>query len=207
MSTTTLRRSLIALALLALIYVVMVRIPQPAELTHIKDEPKKQEHPRKTTPRKPASARVATPGRRALIETTKGNITIVLYEKDARVTTRNFISLVNRKFYDGLVFHRVVPGFVVQTGDPQGTGYGGSGKTIPLEASPILKHDTTGTLGMARNPDDPNSASSQFYITLAPTPHLDGRHAVFGRVLKGMDIVKKIKVGDKMKKVYLLSTQ
>ena len=206
MSAVTLKRGLIALALLAVISVVMVNIPQPADLVHVKDAPKTRAQSPKTPTRRPAVAQTPTPGRQAVIETTRGNITVVLYEKDARITAANFVSLVNRKFYNGLVFHRVEPGFVVQTGDPQGTGYGGSGKTIPLETSPVLRHNTEGTLGMAHNPDDPNSASSQFYITLAPTPGLDGKHAVFGRVVKGMDVVKRVQVGDKMKKVYLLPT-
>jgi peptidyl-prolyl cis-trans isomerase B (cyclophilin B) len=143
-------------------------------------------------------------GRRVVIETGKGNIIAVLYEKDAPITTKNFIDLVQSKFYNGLVFHRVEPGFVIQTGDPLGTGMGGSKKTIPLEVTPSLRHDGPGVLGMARKGNDTHSASSQFYITMAATPSLDDQYAVFGRVLEGMDVVAKITVGDKVKRIELL---
>lgn len=142
-------------------------------------------------------------GRWAVIETNRGTAKIALYEKDAPVTTKNFIQLAERKFYDGLKFHRVVPDFVVQGGCPKGDGTGGSGRTIKLETSPKLKHDSAGVVAMARS-RDPNSASSQFYITLAPTPHLDGGYAVFGRVVEGMDVVRKIRVGDVMKTVRIV---
>ena len=143
-------------------------------------------------------------GRWAVIETNKGTIKIALYEKDAPITTKNFIDLANRKFYDGLKFHRVVPGFVIQGGDPQGNGTGGSDKTIKLEVSPKLKHDAAGVVAMARS-NDPDSASSQFYITLDPAPFLDMKYAVFGRVMSGLDVVKKIEVGDVMKTVRIIA--
>lgn len=141
-------------------------------------------------------------GRTVVIETNKGTIEIGLYEKDAPITTKNFASLVSKKFYDGLTFHRVVEGFVIQGGDPNGDGTGGSGKTIPLEVSPKLKHDSAGVVAMARKSLPTDSASSQFYITLDAKPFLDMQYAVFGKVTKGLDVVKKIKVGDVMKKVY-----
>jgi peptidyl-prolyl cis-trans isomerase B (cyclophilin B) len=140
-------------------------------------------------------------GRTVVIETNKGTIEFGLYEKDAPITSKNFAELVQKKFYDGLTFHRVVPDFVIQGGDPNGDGSGGSSKTIPLEVSPKLKHDAAGVVAMART-SDPNSASSQFYITLSAKPHLDMQYAVFGRVTKGLDVVNKIEVGDVMKKVY-----
>ncbi len=133
------------------------------------------------------------------IETDKGTIKAELYVKQAPITTKNFIDLANSGFYNGLVFHRVEPGFVVQGGDPNGDGTGGSGKIIPLEINPELKH-VKGALAMART-QDPNSATSQFYITLAETPFLDGQYAVFGKVIQGIDVVGKIKVGDRMNKV------
>ena len=142
--------------------------------------------------------------RTVVIETNKGTIKFALYEKDAPITTKNFVSLVERKFYDGLKFHRVVPGFVIQGGDPNGDGNGGSDKTIKLEVSPKLKHDAAGVVAMARRPE-PDSASCQFYITLGPTPNLDMGYAVFGRVTKGLDVVQKIKVGDVMKTVRIES--
>ncbi len=135
----------------------------------------------------------------ATIETNKGIIKFELFEDKAPITTKNFIELAESGFYNGLTFHRVEPGFVIQGGDPNGDGTGGSGKTIPLEISPDLKH-AKGVVAMARS-QDPNSASSQFYITLANTPLLDGNYAVFGNVIEGMDVVESIQVGDEMNKV------
>ncbi len=135
----------------------------------------------------------------AIIETDKGTIKAELYTDKAPITTKNFIDLANSGFYNGLMFHRVEPGFVVQGGDPKGDGTGGSGKNIPLEINPNLKH-VKGALSMARS-QNPDSASSQFYITLADTPFLDGSYAVFGKVVQGFDVVGKIKVGDKMNRV------
>ena len=143
--------------------------------------------------------------RYATIETDKGTIKAELYVKQAPITTKNFIDLANSGFYNGLAFHRVEPGFVVQGGDPNGDGTGGSGKTIPLEINPELKH-VKGALAMART-QDPNSATSQFYITLAETPFLDGQYAVFGKVIHGIDVVGKIKVGDRMNKVTISDKQ
>ena len=101
-----------------------------------------------------------------------------------------------------MVFHRVVPGFVIQTGDPTGTGSGGSGKSIPLETHPELKH-TLGAVGMART-QDPNSATSQFYIVIGEAHSLDGQYAVFGQVVSGMDVAQNIQQGDKMIKVSIV---
>jgi peptidyl-prolyl cis-trans isomerase B (cyclophilin B) len=143
-----------------------------------------------------------TENRTVIIETSKGQIKVMLNEDLAPITTANFIELAEKKFYDGLKFHRVEAGFVIQGGCPHGTGTGGSGKNIPLEVSPTLKHGDAGALAMARS-SDPNSASSQFYITLSPTPFLDGNYAVFGRVTEGMDVVRKIQVGDVMNRVYV----
>ena len=137
----------------------------------------------------------------AVIETDKGTIKAELYAGKAPITTKNFIDLANSGFYNGLMFHRVEPGFVIQGGDPKGDGTGGSGKMIPLEINPDLKH-VKGALGMARS-QNPNSAESQFYITLSETPFLDGNYAVFGKVVQGMEAVEKIKVGDKMNKVHI----
>ncbi|MBK9706873.1 MAG: peptidylprolyl isomerase [Acidobacteria bacterium] len=141
--------------------------------------------------------------RTAVIETGKGTIKFELYEDLAPVTTSNFIELAGRNFYDGLNFHRVEPGFVIQGGCPLGNGMGGSDKKIQLEVSPNLKHGDAGAVAMARS-SDPNSASSQFYITLGPAAFLDNNYAVFGRVTEGMDVVKKIRVGDAMSKVTIV---
>jgi peptidyl-prolyl cis-trans isomerase B (cyclophilin B) len=133
--------------------------------------------------------------------TTQGNFTAELFS-DVPITTKNFIDLVSSGFYNGLTFHRYEPGFVIQGGDPLGTGMGGSGKTIPLE---ITKHQhDQGALAMARS-QDPNSASSQFYICLAPAHFLDNNYAVFGQVIEGMDNVLKLRKGDKMLKVTLVA--
>ncbi|MFH1401077.1 MAG: peptidylprolyl isomerase [Nanoarchaeota archaeon] len=133
---------------------------------------------------------------RAVMETTKGKIVFELEPKDAPITVENFIGLVDGKFYDGLTFHRVEPGFVIQTGDPKGEGTGGSDKTIPLEISPNLKH-RYGAVGMARSLD-PDSASSQFYIAIGDASFLDGNYAVFGYVIDGMDVAESIEVGDRI---------
>lgn len=133
--------------------------------------------------------------------TTQGTFTAEIFS-DVTATSKNFIDLVSKKFYDGIVFHRYVPGFVIQGGDPTGTGQGGSDKTIPLEITDH-KH-VKGALGMART-NDPNSASSQFYICLADLPQLDGNYCVFGKVLRGMSTVMKLRQGDKMLKVTLVS--
>lgn len=141
--------------------------------------------------------------RTAIIETNKGTIKFELNEDLAPITTANFINLAESNFYDGLTFHRVEPGFVIQGGCPRGNGTGGSDKKISLEVTPNLKHGEAGAVAMARS-SDPNSASSQFYITLAPTPFLDMNYAVFGRVTEGLDVVKQIRVGDTMTTVKIV---
>ncbi len=144
----------------------------------------------------------------ATIVTEKGTIKFELYEKEAPITTKNFIELAQKGFYDGLTFHRVEPGFVIQGGDPKGDGTGGSGKTIPLEIAPNLTHKK-GAVAMARS-NDPNSASSQFYIcldiSLENAKFLDGKYAIFGQVIEGQDVVEKIVKGDKMLKVTIGET-
>jgi len=139
----------------------------------------------------------------AVIVTNKGTIKFRLYEKEAPITTKNFIDLAEKKFYDGLTFHRYEPGFCIQGGDPNGDGSGSSAKTIKLEVNPKLKHDAAGVVAMARTPD-PDSASCQFYITLGPQPRLDMNYAVFGRVTEGLEVVKSIRVGDKIKSIRIL---
>jgi cyclophilin family peptidyl-prolyl cis-trans isomerase len=127
----------------------------------------------------------------AIVETSMGTFKIELFADKAPHTVQNFIDLVNRGFYKNMIFHRVVAGFVIQTGDPTGTGRGGSEKSIKLEIHPDLKHDRAGIVGMARS-QDPDSATSQFYITLGPAPHLDGKYAIFGRVIEGLEVVMAI---------------
>lgn len=124
------------------------------------------------------------------IETTMGDIYADLYAKEVPKTVENFTTLVKKGFYDGIVFHRVIPDFMIQTGDPEGTGMGGPGYQFEDEFSSNLTHDKAGVLSMANS--GPNTNGSQFFITDAATPHLDGRHSVFGRVTEGIDVVKKI---------------
>jgi len=137
---------------------------------------------------------------RANFETSMGNFTIELFEQQAPKTVENFVKLAEKKFYDGVIFHRVIDGFMIQGGDPTGTGRGGPGYQFADEFHPQLKHSSEGILSMANA--GPNTNGSQFFITLTATPHLDGKHAVFGKVVEGMDVVKKIgktptKAGDR----------
>lgn len=133
-----------------------------------------------------------------VIEMGSGKIEIELYASDAPKTVARITELVKQGFYNGLTFHRVVPGFVVQGGDPEGTGVGGSGQNLPAEFN--SREHVEGTVAMARAAD-PNSADSQFYISLGRHPHLDRNYTVFGQVKSGIDVVKGIRQGDKMVKV------
>ena len=129
----------------------------------------------------------------AQISTNMGDIEIELYAKQAPITVKNFAGLANQGFYDGLIFHRVIDNFMIQGGDPTGTGRGGNsiyGTTFEDEFDPTLKHDGAGVLSMANR--GPNTNTSQFFITLVPTPHLNGRHTVFGRVISGLEVVMAI---------------
>lgn len=141
----------------------------------------------------------------ATMETSLGTIKIHLFNHDAPNTVANFVGLaegtkeftdpktgekVKRPFYDGLTFHRVIPGFMIQGGDPVGNGTGGPGYEFADEFSPKLRHSKAGILSMANA--GPNTNGSQFFITDAPTPHLNDRHSVFGEVTEGLDVVKKI---------------
>jgi peptidyl-prolyl cis-trans isomerase B (cyclophilin B) len=139
----------------------------------------------------------------AVIKTSKGDIVCELFVKDAPLSVTNFKMLADEGFYDGLTFHRVEPGFVIQGGDPTATGAGGPGYTIPAEINGH-KH-IQGALAWARQGDEVNperrSSGSQFYITLAPTPFLDGKYTVFGQTVKGQDVADKIRPGDTIEKV------
>ena len=126
--------------------------------------------------------------------TERGDIVCELYAADAPMTVENFVNLARAGFYDGTTFHRVIPGFMAQGGDPEGTGRGGPGYQFRDEFSPRLRHDAAGVLSMANA--GPNTNGSQFFITFGPTPHLDGRQTVFGRVTEGMDVVRSIRERD-----------
>lgn len=128
--------------------------------------------------------------RYAQFKTSKGDFKLELFEDKAPITTGNFIKLAEEGYYNGLIFHRVIDGFMIQGGCPQGSGRGGPGYTIQDEFHPELKHSGPGILSMANA--GPNTGGSQFFITLAATAWLDGRHAVFGQVVEGMDVVSSI---------------
>ncbi|HEX5107971.1 MAG TPA: peptidylprolyl isomerase [Vicinamibacterales bacterium] len=149
----------------------------------------------------------------AEFNTSEGNFTVRLYDQEAPRTVENFVGLaegtkewtdprtnkkVTQPYYDGVIFHRVIDGFMIQGGDPLGQGIGGPGYTFADEFHPSLRHDKAGILSMANR--GPNTNGGQFFITLGPTPHLDDRHSVFGEVSAGMDVVRKIggtKTGDR----------
>ncbi len=146
------------------------------------------------------------PGLYATLNTSMGAITVKLFEKEAPITVRNFVGLargakewkdpktgqmVKRSLYAGTIFHRVIPNFMIQGGDPMGTGMGGPGYTIPDEFRPELKFDVPGRLAMA-NVGEPHTGGSQFFITEVPTPHLNGKHTIFGQVIAGQELVGKI---------------
>jgi peptidyl-prolyl cis-trans isomerase B (cyclophilin B) len=142
--------------------------------------------------------KMAEPLPQVTIQTTKGNIVLELAEDDAPNTVANFISLAEKGYFDGLLFHRVLANFMNQGGDPKGTGTGGPGYVIADEFSPRLKH-TRGVISMANA--GPNTGGSQFFITHVATTWLDGKHAVFGKVTEGLDVVDAIQQGDTIVKV------
>ena len=154
----------------------------------------------------PAAPPTREPGLYATINTSMGAITVKFFEKEAPITVKNFVALargtkawkdpktgqmVTRPLYAGTIFHRVIPKFMIQGGDPAGTGMGDVGFTIPDEFSPNLKFDVPGRLAMA-NIGQPHTGACQFFITVVPTPHLNGKHTIFGQVIEGQDLVTKI---------------
>jgi len=165
-----------------------------------------QTHPA-AAPAAPAAAKPARePGLYATFNTSMGVIVVKLFEKEAPITVKNFVALtrgtkawkdpktgqmVTRPLYAGTIFHRVIPNFMIQGGDPTGTGMGEVGWTIPDEFVPTLKFDVPGRLAMA-NIGQPHTGASQFFITEVPTPHLNGKHTIFGQVLEGQELVGKI---------------
>lgn len=124
------------------------------------------------------------------IETSMGTLRAEIFQDKAPVTAKNFLTLVQKGYYDGLIFHRVIPGFMIQGGCPDGDGTGGPGYTIPDEFHPLLKHDRAGILSMANA--GPNTGGSQFFITVAPAPWLNGKHSIFGKVISGEEVAQKI---------------
>lgn len=128
--------------------------------------------------------------RKIKFTTNKGVFVAEMFEDKAPQTTANFIELTEKKFYDGIIFHRIIEGFMIQGGDPTGTGMGGPGYAIKDEFGEGLVHDSEGIFSMANA--GPNTGGSQFFITLAPTPWLNGHHAVFGKVVEGIEVIREI---------------
>ncbi len=136
---------------------------------------------------------------RAAIHTDKGPIELELHADKAPLTVANFVNLAQRGYYDGVKFHRVIANFMIQGGDPTGTGAGGPGYRFEDEFDPSLKHDGPGVLSMANA--GPGTNGSQFFITHLATPHLDGKHSVFGRVTSGQEVVDRIGQGDRIESI------
>jgi peptidyl-prolyl cis-trans isomerase B (cyclophilin B) len=141
----------------------------------------------------------------ATIKTSKGPIKVLVYASKTPVTAANFLNLAKRDYYDGVTFHRVVEDFVIQGGDPSGTGRGGPGYVIENEIVPDLKHDAIGVLSMARK-KEPDTNGSQFFITLGATPHLDGGYSLFGKVVEGIEVVNQIEEGDKIEDIEVIDS-
>ena len=139
---------------------------------------------------------------RIILSTNKGPIEATLLASKTPVTVANFLNLATRGYYNGLSFHRVIPDFMIQGGDPDGTGRGGPGYRFEDECKPELKHDRSGLFSMANA--GPGTNGSQFFVTHVPTPWLDGKHTVFGGVTKGQDVVDAIRQGDKIEKIEIL---
>ena len=135
----------------------------------------------------------------ALIKTAKGELVLELYPQDAPVTVNNFVTLARKSFYNGLTFHRIIPGFMAQGGDPSGNGTGGPGYKFQDEFS--SRTHQAGSLSMANS--GPNTNGSQFFICYEPQAHLNGKHTVFGQLTQGMDVLKNLVVGDKMNEVVI----
>ena len=156
--------------------------------------------PSESPPRGAASEPTTASGKgpRAVVDTNRGIFIIELFPDVAPKTVARFMELVKKGFYDGLTFYRVLPKFLVQTGDPLADGTGGSGRSIPAEFNE--KKHVAGTVGMARK-QDPDSADSQFYITLEPQPLLDGKYTVFGQVVEGVEFLSKIQERDTVRKL------
>jgi peptidyl-prolyl cis-trans isomerase B (cyclophilin B) len=141
---------------------------------------------------------------RLILHTSRGNIEGTIFASKVPITAANFLNLAKRGYYDGVKFHRVIKNFMIQGGDPTGTGSGGPGYKFADEIHPSLKHTKPGLFSMANA--GPGTNGSQFFITHVPTPHLDGKHAVFGEVTKGQDVVNAVAQGDKIQKIEVLDS-
>ncbi len=139
---------------------------------------------------------------RIILNTDRGNIEATIFASKVPMTAANYLNLAKRGYYNGIKFHRVIADFMIQGGDPTGTGSGGPGYRFADEIDRSLKHSKPGIFSMANA--GPATNGSQFFITHGPTPHLDGKHAVFGEVTKGLDVVNAVKQGDKIKSIEIL---
>ena len=139
-----------------------------------------------------------------ILHTNKGDIKATLFASKVPMTVANFLNLTRHDYYNGLTFHRVIPDFMIQGGDPTGTGSGGPGYKFADEFNPALKHDRPGIFSMANS--GPNTNGSQFFITHVPTPWLDGKHSVFGAVDQGQDVVNAIKQGDTITSITIVDS-
>jgi len=137
-----------------------------------------------------------------ILHTSKGDIEATIFASKVPMTAANYLNLAKKGYYNGITFHRVIPNFMIQGGDPTATGTGGPGYKFADEIVPTLKHDKAGIFSMANA--GPGTNGSQFFITHLPTPHLDGKHTVFGEVTKGQDVVNKIEKGDKITTIDVL---
>ena len=137
----------------------------------------------------------------AIIKTAKGDMKVEFFEKDTPITVKNFTDLAKKGFYNGLTFHRVIPGFVIQGGCPEGTGGGGPGYSIPCETSAKMQFHEKGVLSMAHR--GKNTGGSQFFVVIdrKATSHLDGVHTCFGKVVEGLEVIDQIKEGDKINEI------
>jgi peptidyl-prolyl cis-trans isomerase B (cyclophilin B) len=139
---------------------------------------------------------------RIVLKTNKGDIEATLFASKTPMTVANFLNLASKGYYDGLTFHRVIPDFMIQGGDPQGTGRGGPGYRFDDEFHPALRHSKPGIFSMANA--GPGTNGSQFFITHVATPHLNNRHTVFGEVTKGQNVVNRVSIGDKIISIEIL---
>jgi peptidyl-prolyl cis-trans isomerase B (cyclophilin B) len=161
------------------------------------EEPKEKQN-------QPAKQEASVSDIRIILKTSRGDIEGTLFASKVPLTCANFLNLAARGYYNGISFHRVIPEFMIQGGDPTGTGRGGPGYKFEDEIDPSLKHEGPGMFSMANA--GPNTNGSQFFITHVPTPWLDGKHAVFGKVTKGQDVVDAIKAGDTITKIEILDS-
>ncbi|MEK0446871.1 MAG: hypothetical protein RLZZ399_2192 [Verrucomicrobiota bacterium] len=141
---------------------------------------------------------------RIILKTSRGTIEGTIFASKVPITAANFLNLAQRGFYNGITFHRVIKDFMIQGGDPTGTGSGGPGYRFPDEIHKSLKHTKPGIFSMANA--GPNTNGSQFFITHVPTPWLDGKHAVFGEVTQGIEVVNSIRQGDKIESIEILDS-